>query len=25
MLEAGGIAGHGSIGINTQAPQGAMS
>jgi hypothetical protein len=25
MLEAGGIAGHGSIGINTQAPQGALS
>jgi hypothetical protein len=25
MLEAGGIAGPGSIGINTPAPQGAMS
>ena len=25
MLEAGGIAGSGSIGINTPAPQGAMS
>ena len=25
MLEAGGVAGHGSIGINTQAPQGALS
>ena len=25
MLEAGGIAGHGSIGINTQSPQGALS